>query len=88
MMGSVQTACRDPVFWRWHAQINDLFTSHKNSLKPYTEQEVGFLLVLIFRVWNGSFVPTQSIINFNMWATKKARLESEINPSLNVVVEI
>ena len=39
-MGDVATAMRDPVFYSWHAFINDIFNEHKNRLPPYTVAQV------------------------------------------------
>lgn len=32
VMGDSSTAMRDPVFYRWHAYIDDLFQEHKQRL--------------------------------------------------------
>ena len=40
MMGDTATAMRDPVFYRWHAFIDDIFQEHKNTLPRYTIQQV------------------------------------------------
>ncbi|KAK7871345.1 hypothetical protein R5R35_007603 [Gryllus longicercus] len=42
VMGDPTTAMRDPVFYRWHAFVNDLFTAHKRTLTPYTEEQLNF----------------------------------------------
>lgn len=33
---------RDPVFYRVHAYVNDIFIMHKNKLNPYTAQQLTF----------------------------------------------
>jgi hypothetical protein len=40
VMGDSATAMRDPVFYRWHAFVNDIFIRHKNSLPRYTLPQV------------------------------------------------
>lgn len=40
-MGDTATAMRDPIFYRWHAFIDDLFQEHKNTLPRYTEDQVS-----------------------------------------------
>lgn len=40
VMADVSTACRDPVFYRWHSFINGIFQEHKNTLQPYTDNEL------------------------------------------------
>lgn len=42
VMGSVNTAIRDPVFFRWHTFIDKIFKFHKQQLPPYTEGELDF----------------------------------------------
>ncbi|KAK7790083.1 hypothetical protein R5R35_013004 [Gryllus longicercus] len=42
VMGDSTTAMRDPVFYRWHAMIDDIFQEHKRTLAPYTVQELAF----------------------------------------------
>jgi hypothetical protein len=37
-----QTAIRDPAFFRLHKYIDNIFKEHKDSLPPYTAQEIGF----------------------------------------------
>ena len=33
---------RDPVFYRWHQNIDDLFTEYKSRLTPYTAQQLTY----------------------------------------------
>ena len=42
VMGDVATAMRDPVFYRWHSYIDDIFQEHKNKLPPYTRSQLTF----------------------------------------------
>lgn len=42
VMGDSTTAMRDPVFYRWHAYIDDIFQEHKRRLKPYTLEELQY----------------------------------------------
>jgi len=42
VIGDSTTAMRDPVFYRWHAHIDDLFQAFKVKLAPYTAQELTF----------------------------------------------
>lgn len=39
-MGDPATAMRDPIFYRWHAFVDDIFQEHKNLLNRYDEKEV------------------------------------------------
>ncbi|XP_014276959.1 phenoloxidase 1 [Halyomorpha halys] len=42
IMGDPATAMRDPIFYRWHAFIDDIFAEHKNTLPRYTTQQLDF----------------------------------------------
>ncbi|CAG4931483.1 unnamed protein product [Colias eurytheme] len=42
IMGDVATAMRDPVFYRWHAFIDDIFQLYKNKLPPYVKDQLNF----------------------------------------------
>lgn len=42
VIGDSTTAMRDPVFYRVHAYIDDLFQRHKSKLTPYTPQQLTF----------------------------------------------
>ena len=39
-MGDSSTAMRDPVFYRWHKYIDNIFDKYKGTIKPYTSDEV------------------------------------------------
>ncbi|XP_022111514.1 hemocyanin AA6 chain-like [Acanthaster planci] len=42
VMGDTAAAIRDPMFFRWHKFVDDLFFLHKIKLTPYTEAELSF----------------------------------------------
>nr|AAO01013.1 Dox-A3-PA [Drosophila erecta] len=42
VMGDASTAMRDPIFYKWHAFIDNLFQEHKRQLSPYTEEDLTF----------------------------------------------
>lgn len=42
VMGDPATAMRDPIFYRWHANVDDIFQEHKERLTPYTDAELGY----------------------------------------------
>lgn len=41
VIGDSTTAMRDPIFYRWHANVDDMFQEHKQRLPPYTVQQLG-----------------------------------------------
>ncbi|XP_017877241.2 phenoloxidase 1-like [Ceratina calcarata] len=47
VMGDNATAMRDPIFYRWHAFIDDVFQEHKDTLPKYTVEQLDFLGVEI-----------------------------------------
>ncbi|CAG9826092.1 unnamed protein product [Diabrotica balteata] len=42
VMGDVATAVRDPIFYRWHAALDDIFQNHKDRLPRYTVDKLNF----------------------------------------------
>lgn len=42
VMGDSATAMRDPVFYRWHAFVDDIFQEHKESLTAYSLAELEY----------------------------------------------
>lgn len=40
VMGDSATAMRDPVFYRWHAYIDDIFQEFKSTIPSYPVQNV------------------------------------------------
>lgn len=33
---------RDPIFYKWHAYIDEIFQTHKATLSPYSEQQLTY----------------------------------------------
>ncbi|XP_015605372.1 hemocyanin A chain [Cephus cinctus] len=42
VMEHFETATRDPAFFRLHKYIDNIFKEHKDSLSPYTQEELSF----------------------------------------------
>jgi hypothetical protein len=42
VMGDVTTAMRDPIFYRWHSFIDQVFVRHKLTLPVYTDDQLDF----------------------------------------------
>lgn len=42
VMGDSATAMRDPVFYRWHAYIDDIFNLYKSKLTPYGDSQLDY----------------------------------------------
>lgn len=47
MMGDSATAMRDPVFYRWHGFIDDLFQQYKRTLPPYSQPQVSIVKSIV-----------------------------------------
>lgn len=41
MLAATETAIRDPVFFRWHKFIDDVFLKYKMTQPPYTPKQVS-----------------------------------------------
>ncbi|NP_001301064.1 hemocyanin AA6 chain-like [Limulus polyphemus] len=42
VMSDTSTSLRDPIFYRWHRTLDNLFQEYKESLSPYTKEELSF----------------------------------------------
>nr|XP_029734409.1 phenoloxidase 2-like [Aedes albopictus] len=42
VMGDVTTAMRDPIFYRWHLYMDQIFRRHKNRFSCYTYPELAY----------------------------------------------
>jgi len=42
VMSDTSTSLRDPIFYRWHRFVDNLFQDHKGLLKPYTREQLSF----------------------------------------------
>ncbi|XP_065204184.1 phenoloxidase 1-like [Planococcus citri] len=42
VMSTSETAMRDPIFYRWHAYMDDIFQHYKRTLPPYTIEQRQF----------------------------------------------
>ncbi|XP_038068636.1 hemocyanin AA6 chain-like isoform X2 [Patiria miniata] len=42
VMGDTSAAIRDPIFFRWHKFVDDLFFLHKIKLTPYNQTDLEF----------------------------------------------
>lgn len=54
---------RDPVFYKWHAWIDDIFQAHKATLTPYTAQQLTYPGISISAVQIGADGGRPNILN-------------------------
>ena len=40
VIGALETSMRDPLFYRWHSHMDDIFNEHKRRLPPYTTAQL------------------------------------------------
>jgi len=41
-LGNTATECRDPLLYRWHGYIDSIFADYKQTLGPYTDEDLDF----------------------------------------------
>lgn len=50
-MADAATAMRDPIFYRWHAYIDEIFQEYKATLPAYNDKNVrNFLRSWFFNI--------------------------------------
>lgn len=80
VMGDVNTAMRDPIFYRWHGYIDTIFRKWKDTLQMYTPQQLGYTGITV------SSVQTELLKNpevKNQLLTYWQRSEVNINGGLD-----
>lgn len=48
-MGDTATTMRDPLFYRWHKFVDDIFVMYKNKLPAYGDDKVSESISIINR---------------------------------------
>ncbi|XP_053674090.1 uncharacterized protein LOC128724390 [Anopheles nili] len=67
VMGDLTTTMRDPLFYRWHQHIDDIFVRHKQKLPAYTSDDLAFRDVTVdaFNVQlNKTSAPLNELLTF------------------------
>ncbi|EAT36127.1 AAEL011764-PA [Aedes aegypti] len=87
VMGDVTTAMRDPIFYRWHGLIDQIFRRFKDSLTPYTSSDLTFPGVTVNSVGvqlNGANTPPNVLLTY--WQRSQVNLASglDFGPEGNV----
>lgn len=70
---------RDPIFFRWHKNIDDIFVKYKNLLSPYEVDDLKFDGVSInnFSVLDHNDKETNELITF--WQQSQVNLEHGVD---------
>ncbi|XP_063368668.1 phenoloxidase subunit 1-like [Cydia amplana] len=77
VMGDSSTAMRDPVFYRWHAYVDDVFNLHKTKLPAYTPQQLDFPSIRV------SSISVQGPAGANTFATQWEQSTVELSRGLD-----
>ncbi|XP_055317646.1 phenoloxidase subunit 1-like [Sitodiplosis mosellana] len=79
VMGDTTTAMRDPLFFRWHKMVDQLFTKLKDRLPPYQEADLQFKDITIksLNILDGSNQSTEQLITF--WQKSTVNLQNGLN---------
>lgn len=81
-MGDSATAMRDPAFYRWHTSINDMFDAYKQTLTPYTEEQVSSVVLAATSILFSSDAVSclrafkASIYSFHSWISAEFKLRT------------
>lgn len=79
VMNDTSTAMRDPIFYRWHQFINDLFVQHKDTLQPYTDDDLKFDKIKIEKLDVLSMKGTSTNVLKTFWQKTDANLENGLD---------
>ncbi|XP_058464646.1 phenoloxidase 8-like [Malaya genurostris] len=87
VMGDVTTAMRDPIFYRWHGMIDEVFRRHKDRLDPYNSAQLSFPGVTVNSVGvqlNRANTPPNVLLTY--WQRSQVDLASglDFGPAGNV----
>lgn len=68
VMADVTTAMRDPIFYRWHAFLDTIFTKYKNTLPSYREPELTFDNIIVnsaeVQMKSNRNIPANTLLTF------------------------
>ncbi|XP_075983485.1 prophenoloxidase 2 [Anticarsia gemmatalis] len=102
VMGDSATAMRDPVFYRWHAYIDDMFNMYKSNLPPYGDDRLDFPGIRVSGVgiegragnnvlstrWELSAVDLSRGLDFSPRGSVQARFTHLQHDEFNYVIEV
>ncbi|CAK1590064.1 unnamed protein product [Parnassius mnemosyne] len=102
VMGDSATAMRDPIFYRWHSYIDDIFNLHKSKLPTYGEDRLDFPGIRLSSVsvegaggtnafatqWEQSTVELSRGMDFTPRGSVLARFTHLQHEEFNYVIEV
>jgi len=84
VMESAETALRDPIFFRWHGYIREVFNEYKNMLGPYEDEDLSFDNI---RVIDTKVLSEGSSAEINTFYTYREMVAVDVN-SLNYTTRL
>ncbi|XP_045539195.1 phenoloxidase subunit 1-like [Papilio machaon] len=102
VIGDSATAMRDPIFYRWHAHIDDIFQMYKNKLPPYTRNNIVYDNINVTSIkvegpagtnvfgtfWERSTVELGRGMDFTPRGSVQARFTHLQHEEFNYVIEV
>ncbi|KAG1679922.1 Hemocyanin AA6 chain [Nymphon striatum] len=76
VMCDTSTALRDPIFYRWHKWMDDMFQNYKFTLPKYTKTQLSFPTVTVKNVTVNASIPN---IITTFWKTAELEMSEGIN---------
>lgn len=80
VMSRVETAMRDPIFYRWHCFVDNIFKKFKDTLRPYGTQQLVFNGVKVegvdVKMTRGSVEPNKLL---TFWQTTNVNLANGLD---------
>uniref|UniRef100_T1J6H5 Tyrosinase copper-binding domain-containing protein n=1 Tax=Strigamia maritima TaxID=126957 RepID=T1J6H5_STRMM len=88
VMGDSATAMRDPVFYRWHKFIDQIFQEHKNTLDPYTPEQLQWNDVTVQSVSVQGSTSSRPNNLQTFWQDRTFELQRGINFNRSIPVRL
>nr|ACZ97553.1 prophenoloxidase subunit 1 [Plutella xylostella] len=73
VMGDPATAMRDPIFYRWHAYVDDIFQRYKATLPAYTRERLDFPGIRVSSIAISGRTPNQFSTQWEQSSVNLAR---------------
>nr|CCC55880.1 putative polyxenus lagurus prophenoloxidase [Polyxenus lagurus] len=79
VMAFTGTAMRDPIFYRWHKEIDDVFNEYKLTQTPYTNEELIWNQVKVTGVSVAGEISTSPNLLRTFWQEKRVPLSRGVD---------
>ncbi|GAB6030165.1 Polyphenol oxidase 1, variant 2 [Chamberlinius hualienensis] len=88
VMNYTATAMRDPIFYRWHKTIDDMFNDYKLTLTPYTRQELEWADIYVQNVSVTGNITNEPNILRTFWQDREVLLSEGIDFGRSIPVSV